>query len=120
MSGVALISCRTKWNVILAGAVLNIVMAGVAGVASCESDQTNKTRQRQVSSINQNVVVKPSDNLQDAINAAKFGDTIILEAGKTYRGPVILPFKQGTGEEYVPIRTSDLAGIPSEGERIDP
>jgi len=120
MSGVALISCRTKWNVILAGAVLNIVMAGVAGVASCESDQTNKTRQRQVSSTNRNVVVKPSDNLQDAINAAKFGDTIILEAGKTYRGPVILPFKQGTGEEYVTIRTSDLAGIPSEGERIDP
>jgi hypothetical protein len=112
---------RIKRNLILISAVLCVVAAGLGGTASCESDQTKKTRPRRVSAVNRRTVtVKPSENLQDAINAANFGDTIILEAGKTYRGPLILPFKQGEGDEYVTIRTSDLEGIAREGERIDP
>src|SRR5690349_510551 len=121
MFGLASISRRTKWNVMLAGAVLSIVMTGLAGVASCVSEQTNKTRPRQVSSTGRRTIfVKPSENLQNAINSADFGDTIVLEAGKTYRGPIMLPFKQGTGDDYLTVRTSDLAGIATEGERIDP
>ena len=41
------------------------------------------------------LVVPAGGDLQAAINAAAPGDTIILEAGATYRGPFILPKKTG-------------------------
>lgn len=62
-------------------------------------------------------------DLQAALKAAKFGDTIILQAGATYSGPFVLPYKgtgSGTDADYITIRTSDLAGISREGERIKP
>ena len=37
------------------------------------------------------------DDLQDAIDTAQFGDTILLEAGATFKGPFTLPKKQGQG-----------------------
>lgn len=62
-------------------------------------------------------------DFQAALQAAKFGDTIILRAGATYTGPFVLPDKgkgSGTDADYITIRTSDLAGISKEGERIKP
>ena len=32
-------------------------------------------------------------DLQSAIKAARFGDTIVLQAGATYEGPLVLPDK---------------------------
>ena len=69
------------------------------------------------------ILVKPNDNLQSAVRRAQFGDTIVLEAGATYVGPLILPFKTGgTGSDsdYITIRTSNLTSIAVEGERINP
>ncbi|MFL6209335.1 MAG: hypothetical protein ACJ74W_10825 [Pyrinomonadaceae bacterium] len=69
------------------------------------------------------VTVRAGDNLQAAVNAAHFGDTILLAAGATYTGPLLLPFKgTGTGSDadYITIRTADLAGIPAEGARVQP
>jgi hypothetical protein len=63
--------------------------------------------------------VKAGDDLQAAIDQAKYGDTVVLQAGATFVGPLNLRDK-GTGADYITIRTSDLAGISRENERIQP
>ena len=55
------------------------------------------------------LVVPAGGDLQAAINAAAPGDTIVLEAGATYRGPYWLPKK--TGDAYVTIQSSRAAEI---------
>jgi hypothetical protein len=76
-------------------------------------------RPRQVRPVGRDVYLRAGQNLQAAVDAAKFGDTIILEAGATFKGPIALPNKAGTGD-YITIRTSNLGGISTEGERIKP
>ena len=49
-------------------------------------------------------VVPAGGDLQAAINTAASGDTIILAAGATYRGPFTLPKK--TGDAYITIQSS--------------
>lgn len=68
------------------------------------------------------VTVRPGE-LQSAIQSAKFGDTIILQAGVIYPGPIVLPNKgmgTGTDADYITIQTSDLGGIANADERIKP
>lgn len=55
------------------------------------------------------IVVPAGGNLQTAINNAVPGDTIVLEAGATYRGPFILPKK--TGDAYITIQSSRASEI---------
>src|ERR1041384_4239358 len=50
------------------------------------------------------LVVPNGRHLQAAINSAVPGDTIVLEAGATYRGPFTLPKK--TGDSYITIQSS--------------
>ena len=67
------------------------------------------------------IEVPDGGNLQAAINAANFGDTIILTAGGTYRAPgqqipFMLPAKSGgtgTAADYITITTSNLHMLPS-------
>jgi hypothetical protein len=69
------------------------------------------------------ITLRAGGDLQAALTSARFGDTIVLEAGATFTGPVTLPFKgagSGTDADYITIRTSDLAGIAPEGERLKP
>ncbi|MGH9932742.1 MAG: hypothetical protein ACREA9_26360 [Pyrinomonadaceae bacterium] len=69
------------------------------------------------------ITLKAGDDLQAALKSARFGDTIVLPAGSTYVGPIILPFKSGgsgTDADYITIRTSELAGIANIAERIKP
>ena len=54
-------------------------------------------------------------DLQQALNRARPGDTIVLEAGVVYKGPFTLPVKSGS--EYITIQTSRLAELP-EGVRV--
>jgi hypothetical protein len=57
------------------------------------------------------LVVPAGGDLQAAINNAASGDTIILEAGATYRGPFTLTNK--SGDSYITIqssRASEIAG----------
>ncbi len=81
-----------------------------------------QTRQRRALSADGTIYVKPGEDLQEAINNAKFGDIIILEAGGVYQGPFLLPKKPAVGEktDYITIRTSNLSGISEEGQRIKP
>lgn len=76
-------------------------------------------RPRQVQKTGTDVYLRAGQDLQAALQAARFGDTIVLEAGATFRGPIVLPYKAGIGD-YIIIRTSDLSGISKEGERIKP
>lgn len=67
------------------------------------------------------ISLRAGDDLQAALRTARFGDTIVLPAGSTFVGPLVLPFKGIGGDaDYITIRTSDLAGIAAEGERIKP
>src|SRR5687768_13793631 len=54
-------------------------------------------------------VVPAGGDLQAAINAAVSGDTIIVEAGATYRGPFTLPKK--TGDAFITIQSSRAGEI---------
>lgn len=66
------------------------------------------------------IVVPAGGNIQAAINAAQFGDTIILQAGATYETPgdfqpYTLPNK-GNGTSYITITSS--APAPADGTRV--
>jgi len=66
-----------------------------------------------------NVLVRAGDDLQAAINEARPGDVLRLEAGATFTGNFILPAK--APGEPVTIRTStDDRRLPSEHDRIAP
>jgi hypothetical protein len=57
------------------------------------------------------LVVPAGGDLQSAINSASGGDTIVVEAGATYRGPFTLTPK--AGDSYITIqssRASEIAG----------
>ncbi len=64
------------------------------------------------------IFVKPGGDLQVALDRAKPGDTIVLQAGAKYIGSFVLPEK--TGNEFVTIQSSELAKLPKEGTRVTP
>ena len=69
------------------------------------------------------ITVRAGEKLQAAIDDAKFGDTITVEAGATFTGPLVLPYKgPGTNadSDYITIRSSNLSGLPGEGVRVQP
>lgn len=69
------------------------------------------------------MTLKTGDDLQAALRTARPGDTIVLQAGSTFRGPIVLPFKgagSGTDADYITIRTSALDMLSAEGERVRP
>ncbi|HUE84269.1 MAG TPA: hypothetical protein VMM84_19370 [Pyrinomonadaceae bacterium] len=63
------------------------------------------------------IKVSPSQDLQSVIDRARPGDTIELEAGKVYKGPITLPRKDGGS--YITIQSSRVGELP-EGERVGP
>src|SRR5438874_7082947 len=63
--------------------------------------------------------VKSGDSLQAAIDAAQPGDTLALEAGATFTGPITLPNKTGT--DWIIIRTATPdAQFAMPGTRVSP
>jgi hypothetical protein len=62
--------------------------------------------------------VAAGGSLQAALNTAQPGDTIVLPAGATFRGPFTLPNKAGSGWIYVV--SSRLAYLPPAGTRVGP
>jgi len=57
-------------------------------------------------------------DFQRALNNAKPGDTIVLEAGAVYTGPFTLPVKPAS-EQFITIQSSLAAKLP-EGIRVKP
>jgi hypothetical protein len=59
--------------------------------------------------------VARNGDLQRALDQARPGDTIVLEAGAVYKGPFTLPVKSGS--EFITIQSSRLSELP-EGVRV--
>jgi hypothetical protein len=64
------------------------------------------------------IAVKAGGDLQAALDAARPGDVIELEAGATFTGNFILPTKPGSG--WIHIRSSAHALLPRPGTRVSP
>jgi len=64
------------------------------------------------------VTLNRHQSLQQALEAAQPGDTLILEAGATFVGPFTLPYKPG--DAFITIQSSALQSLPGEGQRITP
>ncbi len=65
------------------------------------------------------ISVRPDQDLQAAINAARPGDTILLQPGATYAGGLSLPARSGS--EYITIRSAASDSVlPPAGTRITP
>jgi hypothetical protein len=105
---------------ILAG-VGSAVALGLVGERLWHGGQA---RPRRVSSgATSTIFVKSGENLQAAIADAQYGDTIVLEAGGVFETPYgfYLPDKgpgTKTDADYITVRTSNMAGLPSEGVRV--
>src|SRR5688572_28053852 len=61
--------------------------------------------------------VAAGDSLQSALDEAKPGDRITLEAGATYKGPFRLPKKDG--DAWIVITSNRLRELPA-GKRVNP
>ncbi|HEX8098075.1 MAG TPA: hypothetical protein VF507_08565 [Pyrinomonadaceae bacterium] len=67
--------------------------------------------------------VRAGEDLQRALDAASPGDTILLEAGATFRGSFTLPYKPGTNTDadWITIRSAAPdSSLPPAGTRITP
>jgi hypothetical protein len=66
----------------------------------------------------ENRIVGRGDNLQTALNAAKPGDVLLLEAGAEFVGNFVLPAK--SGDLPVVVRSALSEQLPRDGSRIQP
>ena len=61
-----------------------------------------------------------SADLQDALNSADPGDTIVLDAGSTYTGNFTLPAKAHPDNKWIYMESSGLSRLPAPGMRVSP
>jgi hypothetical protein len=64
--------------------------------------------------------VRAGEDLQQALNGARAGDTILLERGATFTGNFVLPARSGSDARDVVLRTAGDTGLPAPGQRIAP
>lgn len=64
------------------------------------------------------ITVREGGDLQQAIDRARPGDTILLTPGATYTGNFVLPNR--SGDRFTTIRTADADGQPRAATRIQP
>jgi Right handed beta helix region len=114
---------QVNLNVAKLSFVSLVVMLSFTACAAQKPDDSRPRRVGEAQPAGNVIAVKAGDNLQRAIDRAKFGDTITLEAGATFTGPLTLPFKgagTNTDADYVTIRSSDLSKLPADGHRVQP
>jgi hypothetical protein len=67
------------------------------------------------------ITVNSGGNLQAALNNARCGDTIHLQAGATFTGTFTFPNKNCDDSHWIIVRTSsDDSLLPAEGSRLTP
>ena len=94
-----------RWQVLLPTIFVFILLAGSANTGQAAT-----------------IVVPAGGNIQAAINSARYGDTILLQAGGTWDTPgAFASFDltakgappTNTDADYITITTSDPSGIPA-------
>lgn len=65
------------------------------------------------------IAVRAGQNLQAALDAARPGDTLELQAGATWVGNFVLPRKENPRNRWIVLRSSALRQMP-EGQRVSP
>jgi hypothetical protein len=104
---------RTFGNAsILRVSLVAFLIAG-AGIALVQRARRASPPQRTGSTLR----LDRKGDLQDAIDQAKPGDTIVLEAGAVYTGPFMLPVKSGS--DFITIQSSRASELP-ENARVSP
>jgi hypothetical protein len=101
------------WAIFVIGIILVVFLSWVFSQAPLQSCVDTSMPVQTGSVIN----VPAGGSVQAAVDAAKPGDTIVLQAGATYTGPVVLKNKSGSG---LVIRTSALSQLPAVGNRVGP
>ncbi|HEY3615547.1 MAG TPA: hypothetical protein VGK96_01970 [Candidatus Sulfotelmatobacter sp.] len=67
------------------------------------------------------ITVNSGESLQAALNRARCGDTIHLQAGATFTGQFTFPAKSCDASHWIVVRTSaDNSTLPAEGNRLTP
>jgi len=102
-----------KAAALLALAALPVLYLGYAFAQR----QASRPRRAAAPSGAQTITVKAGDNLQRALDAARPGDEVVLEAGAAFVGNFVLPVKPG--ESFVTVRSS-RAGELAAGRRVTP
>jgi hypothetical protein len=109
---------RAWRRVLLALAALCVLAASlVFAFASRRAAEPEIQRPRRASAGSPQISVRAGEDFQAALDMARPGDTITLEAGATYVGPFTLPVKQGEG--WVTIQSSAASQLPA-GVRVTP
>ena len=100
---------------LVAAAALAFVVYAVA-----RRDSASEGRQQRggAQGVPRTLTLKSGDDLQRAVEEARPGDTLVLQAGAVFVGPVTLPKKAGA--EFIEIRTSALDRLPRGGARVSP
>jgi hypothetical protein len=97
---------KSVWRLLLVVTVLTIVALGVIFALR----QVRGTFSESWEAGRRTITVGPKDSLQAALNAAQYGDVIVLQAGVAYAGSFELPLKNGTGE--IVIQSSRASELP--------
>src|SRR6185295_11609748 len=111
-------------TVLVLTGLMSFLDVGLLLACAQTKSPSSPSRPRRVGAQNgKEITVKAGGNLQAAIDAAKFGDTITLEAGATYQtrgapqySPFVLGTKTGgtgTDADFITIRSSKIASLPA-------
>ncbi|HYP52284.1 MAG TPA: hypothetical protein VEQ42_02025 [Pyrinomonadaceae bacterium] len=108
-----------RGRLIAAALVVGLLTAGLLYVFAQRRSPSQQQRPRRVGAQSSGqTLLRAGDDLQAALDAARPGDTILLEAGASFDGPVTLPVKEG--DAFITIQSSALAELPREGVRVSP
>lgn len=102
-------------------AALLVLLGLPLGYLTYALAQRQATRPRRAAATavaSKSVTVRAGEDLQAALNRARPGDEVVLEAGATFVGNFVLPVRPGA-TEYVTVRSS-RAGELAEGRRVSP
>lgn len=73
---------------------------------------------RYVQPTGKTLAVPAGGDLQAALDKAKAGDVVVLQAGAVYTGPFTLPAKPGA--DWITLQSSAAAALPPPGSRVSP
>jgi hypothetical protein len=114
---------RRPASVVVASAGLLLVASlGLIFAERCQAVREQTTRPRRVSAAREGqrvISVEKGDDLQAAINAARCGDTVSVQAPESFVGNFHLPVKPCTDADPVTIQSSRAGELPG-GVRVTP